>query len=344
MKAFLILCVASVALARPDIGLKLRQQALLQAQAQHGQVDSYGQPLGTPAQQYGPPAKVYGPPSNVYIPAQQQQVRESTYYSGPIASQGHALPVQQVRETVAHAPVAQTPAPAPLLPVVPATNFNSGYEYNAPSHQVQNNQAGSHSSGSSHSGYHYGNGHQEASQEAVVHKHVYVHLPPPEADEHLAPTVIRTAPAQPQKHYKIVFIKAPTVQQPAPIVHAPAVQNEEKTLIYVLVKKPEEQQEVVIPAAQPATPTKPEVFFIKYKAQKEGENRDASLHSGLEHAVSGHEHQHVLNGIEEQLSQVLGHNVEAVQSHGGAHAEVHHDTAVHGGSHVEEHHHEEGPY
>ncbi|CAB0029140.1 unnamed protein product [Trichogramma brassicae] len=262
-----ILCVASVALARPDIGLKLRQQALLQAQAQHGQVDSYGQPLGTPAQQYGPPAKVYGPPSNVYIPAQQQQVRESTYYSGPIASQGHALPVQQVREVVSHVPVAQTPAPAPLLPVVPAANFNSGYEYNAPSHNVQNNQAGSHSSGSSHSGYHYGNGHQEASQEAVVHKHVYVHLPPPEADEHLAPTVIRTAPAQPQKHYKIVFIKAPTVQQPAPIVHAPAVQNEEKTLIYVLVKKPEEQQEVVIPAAQPATPTKPEVFFIKYKAQ-----------------------------------------------------------------------------
>lgn len=44
-------------------------------------------------------------------------------------------------------------------------------------------------------------------------------------------------------------------------------QNEEKTLVYVLVKKPEEQPEIVIPTQAPTQPSKPEVYFIKYKTQ-----------------------------------------------------------------------------
>jgi hypothetical protein len=36
-----------------------------------------------------------------------------------------------------------------------------------------------------------------------------------------------------------------------------------------LVKKPEEQQDIVIPTAAPTQPSKPEVYFIKYKTQKE---------------------------------------------------------------------------
>lgn len=58
-----------------------------------------------------------------------------------------------------------------------------------------------------------------------------------------------------------------------PSYQAPVIpvqpQNEEKTLVYVLVKKPEEQQEIVIPTSAPTQPSKPEVYFIKYKTQKE---------------------------------------------------------------------------
>jgi Domain of unknown function (DUF243) len=36
-----------------------------------------------------------------------------------------------------------------------------------------------------------------------------------------------------------------------------------------LVKKPEEQQDIIIPTAAPTQPSKPEVYFIKYKTQKE---------------------------------------------------------------------------
>jgi hypothetical protein len=95
----------------------------------------------------------------------------------------------------------------------------------------------------------------------------YVHVPPPEDEVHQQQQAqLATAP---RKHYKIIFIKAPSAPSIAQQAAAAAAQNEEKTLIYVLVKKPEE-----IDAAAPAlpsalAPSKPEVYFIKYKTQSE---------------------------------------------------------------------------
>lgn len=76
-----------------------------------------------------------------------------------------------------------------------------------------------------------------------------------------------------QKHYKIVFIKAPSPpKQQAPVL-PPIQQSEEKTLVYVLVKKPDEQPDIVIPTPAPTQPSKPEVYFIRYKTKKqEGSN------------------------------------------------------------------------
>lgn len=45
-------------------------------------------------------------------------------------------------------------------------------------------------------------------QQPVVHKHVYVHVPPPEPEYHAPHKPIYVAPAQ--KHYKIIFIKVNT--------------------------------------------------------------------------------------------------------------------------------------
>ena len=119
------------------------------------------------------------------------------------------------------------------------------------------------SSGGSYSGggssYSGGGGYASGGGAAIVQKHIYVHVPPPEPEEQ---HVQRPIPvAQAQKHYKIIFIKAPS----APSYQAPIIpvqpQNEEKTLVYVLVKKPEEQQDIVIPTAAPTQPSKPEVRF-----------------------------------------------------------------------------------
>ncbi|XP_063620356.1 uncharacterized protein LOC134792858 [Cydia splendana] len=104
-------------------------------------------------------------------------------------------------------------------------------------------------------------------QQPIVHKHVYVHVPPPDNEYPAARKQIYVPP--PQKHYKIVFIKAPTPPTPtAPIIPVQP-QNEEKTLVYVLVKKPEEQPDIVIPTPAPTQPAKPEVYFIRYKTQKQ---------------------------------------------------------------------------
>lgn len=71
----------------------------------------------------------------------------------------------------------------------------------------------------------------------------------------------------PQKHYRIVFIKAPTE---APITY-PTIPlqppDEEKTLVYVLVKRPDPPPELVLPKPASTVPTKPEVYFIRYKTE-----------------------------------------------------------------------------
>lgn len=101
----------------------------------------------------------------------------------------------------------------------------------------------------------------------VIHKHVYVHIPPPDDDEkEYKPPKVPIAP--PQKHYKIIFIKAPS--EDAPDIRSLPVPplNEEKTIVYVLVKKPDEDFEFTVPTASPTQPSKPEVFYIRYKTKQ----------------------------------------------------------------------------
>lgn len=103
-------------------------------------------------------------------------------------------------------------------------------------------------------------------QAPVIHKHVYVHVPPPEPTVFVPKKPQQQAP--PQKHYKIVFIKAPTPPPPAvPDIPLPPPSVEQKTLIYVLVKKPDEAPEIITTTPAPTQPSKPEVYFIRYKTQ-----------------------------------------------------------------------------
>lgn len=102
-----------------------------------------------------------------------------------------------------------------------------------------------------------------------VEKHIYVHVPPDDlenSEHHQHNLPVPT----PKKHYKIVFIKAPN-QQPSTNIYTHAhQQSEEKTLIYVLVKKPEEPTIHDIEHIQNTyKPSKPEVYFIKYKTRED---------------------------------------------------------------------------
>jgi hypothetical protein len=75
------------------------------------------------------------------------------------------------------------------------------------------------------------------------------------------------APQPVQKHYRIIFIKAPSPPV-ATISSFSTPQREEKTIVYVLVKKPDEVPEVVQPIPSSTVPSKPEVYFIRYKTQE----------------------------------------------------------------------------
>lgn len=102
---------------------------------------------------------------------------------------------------------------------------------------------------------------------ATVQKHIYVYTAPHEEELVKVPKTIQVAPKQ--VHYKLIFVKAPSSPTPvAPIIPAQP-QDEHKTLVYVLVKKPEEQPDIKLPTPLPTTPSKPEVYFVKYNTQKE---------------------------------------------------------------------------
>uniref|UniRef100_A0A182NQF8 DUF243 domain-containing protein n=1 Tax=Anopheles dirus TaxID=7168 RepID=A0A182NQF8_9DIPT len=132
--------------------------------------------------------------------------------------------------------------------------------------------------------------HQEASVHYVqqpvvkeeVHKHVYVHVAPEEKEEIHQKVILPTYTKQ--KHYKIIFIKAPSPPTPSKVVLPQQPVNEEKTLVYVLHKKPELEQEIVVPPPVTSKPSKPEVYFIKYKTKKQEQH---SYHHEEQHASSG---------------------------------------------------------
>ncbi|CAH1099585.1 unnamed protein product [Psylliodes chrysocephalus] len=143
-----------------------------------------------------------------------------------------------------------------------------GYDYPVPSGGPFNLDNGYTSGSSSSSVFQSGLGSNHFSNPgSIVTKHIYVHVPPPDLEEQQQ----RLQPVfyPPKKTYKIIFIKTPTA--PAASYASPSViqpQSQDKTLIYVLVKKPEDQADIQIPEVVPTQPSKPEVYFIRYKSRK----------------------------------------------------------------------------
>lgn len=159
---------------------------------------------------------------------------------------------------------------AGFLTNYPTTSASTGTtailqdSYNVPQYTASNTAA------VENIGYNY-----NSAAAPVVEKKIYVHVPPQISEQNL-----QYGPPQPppRKHYKIIFVKAPS--QPTQPPSQPEV--EEKTLVYVLVKKPEPPIVQEVPS-NANKPSKPEVYFINYKTQKEGinQNNGGSAGSGL---------------------------------------------------------------
>uniref|UniRef100_A0AAG5CV33 DUF243 domain-containing protein n=1 Tax=Anopheles atroparvus TaxID=41427 RepID=A0AAG5CV33_ANOAO len=155
-------------------------------------------------------------------------------------------------------------------------NVEPQVEYFTDVHQHQHHQQQTHHQHSHHepATVHYV---QQPVVKEEIHKHVYVHVAPEEKEEIHQKVILPTYTKQ--KHYKIIFIKAPAPPTVRKVVLPQQPANEEKTLVYVLHKKPELEQEIVVPAPATSKPSKPEVYFIKYKTKKEEQHHHQYQHS-----------------------------------------------------------------
>lgn len=117
---------------------------------------------------------------------------------------------------------------------------------------------------------------------SLVSKDIYVHLPPVDDAEERYPQPQLPVPP-PRKHYRIVFIKAPTPAVSKAALRVKQAPVEEKTIIYVLTKKPDPiDLQTAIEEAAPKQISKPEVFFIKYKTQEEAAHAQRTIQGECE--------------------------------------------------------------
>jgi len=247
MKTLLLFfTVVTCGLARPDIGLKLREQGY----------------------NYQPPATSYGVPTGSYLPAEGS------------ASQ----PGGSIATGTSGGSFGSSSANAQTQSFQSGTSYQSEATFNAGGSDA-NYQTTSGGFGSSGSSFESGSsGSFGSNQNVEISKNVYFFDSP--EDETLGPIRIRYENAAPRKNYKIIFIKAPSYNLPKiPEINVQN-QNSEKTLVYVLVKKQDEGQEIVIPSAAGIKPSKPEVYFIKYKSQKDAQDQIASIQQGGQSGVS----------------------------------------------------------
>ncbi|KAF5273849.1 hypothetical protein FQA39_LY00964 [Lamprigera yunnana] len=140
-------------------------------------------------------------------------------------------------------------------------------------------------------------------------KHVYFYAAP--NDEQVTRLRVIVEPKS-QRNSKIIFIKSPSHGGIIPEIVAPPSSSEDRTLVYVLVKRPQDGQSVTVPAGLGVKQHKPQVFFIKYNNKQEAQ-----------HQING--------GIQ---GQQIGINIPDVQSE---HAFVNALGNGHGGSGAVDH-------
>ena len=103
----------------------------------------------------------------------------------------------------------------------------------------------------------------------IVTRNLYLYNAPAQKVSYGPPPYL----PDPKVHYNFVFVRTPDpALGPKPIVAPPPQQ---KTLVYLLSKRPDAQSQQVIEV--PANPTQPEVFFVNYN---DGEN--AQLPGGID--------------------------------------------------------------
>ncbi|EDW00332.1 uncharacterized protein LOC6565386 [Drosophila grimshawi] len=114
---------------------------------------------------------------------------------------------------------------------------------------------------------------------------------------------------RPQKNYRVVFIKAPAGDNGNVKYSAEFAPQEEKTVIYVLSKKDNDLDAGDIATPAPTQPSKPEVFFIKYKTDEEANHAQKEIQGQYDKLGGTNEYQEENNApITSVIGSLEGHN------------------------------------
>ncbi|XP_066246515.1 uncharacterized protein [Euwallacea similis] len=130
-----------------------------------------------------------------------------------------------------------------------------------------------------------------------VQKHIYVHVPPPDLEE--SPQKLQEPLVTTRKHYKIIFVKVPSYPTAQYVAQPQQELHQEKTLIYVLVKRPEEPPQVKASQLAPAPLDRPEVYFIKYRGKQQ--QQEAAL--GLQQHEDSNNDLTLVDSVTKSLNQ-----------------------------------------
>ncbi|EDW81892.1 uncharacterized protein Dwil_GK25418 [Drosophila willistoni] len=129
---------------------------------------------------------------------------------------------------------------------------------------------------------------QRGFQAPIIHKQ-FITISAPEEHENLERSK-HLVIGRPQKNYRVVFIKAPSSSSANVKLSAEYAPNEEKTVIYVLSKKDSSLEVNDIATPAPTVPSKPEVFFIKYKTDAEAAHAQQQIQAEYDRIEGSSEH------------------------------------------------------
>nr|CAH7760419.1 unnamed protein product [Callosobruchus chinensis] len=101
-----------------------------------------------------------------------------------------------------------------------------------------------------------------------ISKQVYFFDAP---EEEVVQPKIKVISPPPQKTVKLIFVKAPTQPSASTVKLVAPPSTEEKTVVYVLSKNPDEQQIEIEAGTNQKASSKPEVYFVKYNNQAEAQ-------------------------------------------------------------------------
>ncbi|XP_055846811.1 uncharacterized protein LOC129912543, partial [Episyrphus balteatus] len=108
-------------------------------------------------------------------------------------------------------------------------------------------------------------------QEPLISKQFFLHSAPEDNEIQQKHFVL----GRPQKNYRVVFIKAPSASNVK--LSAEYAPIEEKTQIFVLSQKEAELDVNNIATPAPTQPSKPEVFFVKYRTPEEAQHAQQKI-------------------------------------------------------------------